>query len=650
MKKLLILVALAVFLFGQPFSSIHAAPQAPGDPVLGKVIDLGKNDNQTTKWLDVLTNRFGPRVAGSDAYINAAQWALHTFKSWGLQAEMQEAGEVPVGFTHGESFGKVVGTPDKYLYFATPSYSAGTKGRVHGPVVVLPAEAPQVEAMRAKLKGAWVLASAATDLIRSPGRGERAPIFKLLEDAGALGAIFKGGKMPWRLSTTRVTSWEQLPTLPEITLLDTQYDEITASADAGRAVELEFEIRNYFKMGPVKYYNVIAWLPGTESPDPAIILSGHLDSVVGSAGATDDLSGSTPAMEAIRILAKAGVKPKRTIMTHLFAAEELGILGSQAWLKANTSKLSTIGVNINRDYNPGAVIGATVPPSWQADFEKITKPLADLNSTWPFTLTVSPYPATKALRPGGTDATAFSMLGVPTLRMGEKTEHVYNSTYHTVWDTYDDALPYAKHQEHTALVLAVMAYGIGNLDHQLTRDGFYLPDGMYADIYTPKGRILTTLDYEHAPETVKAFVNMFELPAGAAPGGGRGGAVGAGAAGAGQAPPPVPAIGTVDLIEKNTSARAIVTGKDMVAKAVKLLPKETNAAIKHDKPGVLGMMGPTQFYVTTAEAPKYDKKYVALGTVLADMKVVGTLAKGDGITRIAIIRVGQKATDFGKKQ
>jgi hypothetical protein len=46
----------------------------------------------------------------------------------------------------------------------------------------------------------------------------------------------------------------------------------------------------------------------------------------------------------------------------------------------------------------------------------------------------------------------------------------------------------------------------------------------------------------------------------------------------------------------------------------------------------------------------YDQKYVALGTVVADMKVAGKLAKGDGSTRIVIIRVGQQATDFGKKQ
>ncbi len=96
--------------------------------------------------------------------------------------------------------------------------------------------------------------------------------------------------------------------------------------------------------------------------------------------------------------------------------------------------------------------------------------------------------------------------------------------------------------------------------------------------------------------------------------------------------------------------RAVITGKDAVAKAAKLLPKEKNAALKHDKAGVFGMMGPTQFYITTGKAHAYDKKYVALGTVVADMKVVGALAKGDGMTRVAIIRVGQKATDFGKKQ
>jgi cyclophilin family peptidyl-prolyl cis-trans isomerase len=645
MRKHLISVALVLLLVIAPLSSSSSGPQGVDDPVLAKIIEIGRTDNQTTVWLDYLTNRFGTRISGTDAYANAAEWALRQFRSWGLQAELQEAGEVAVGFSHGPSYGKIVGPPDTYLYFGTPGYSAGTKGRVRGPVVVAPAGTAAVEAMKGRFKGTWVLASAPTELTTARQRGERAPIYKLLQEAGALGAIFRGAAMPWRLSRNPVPSWEQLPTMPEITLLDAQYDQIKGLADAGKTVTLEFEIRNFFKPGPVKYHNVVAWLPGVEFSEESVILSGHLDTVAGSAGATDCGSGVTPAMEAIRILAKAGARPRRTVMTHLFAAEELGILGAQAWLKQHPDRVPKIAVMMNRDYNPGAIIGATVPRSWHADFERVTRPLIGLNAEFPFTLNVSPYPATKSVRPGGTDASVFSMQGVPTLRFAEKTEHVYNSTYHTVWDTFDDALPWAKHQEHTALALAVMAYGIANLDHQLPREDFYLPDGLYADITTARGRIIASLDYEHAPETVKAFVGLFEQPQaapGAAPASPRAGGRGAGA---GQ---PLPSLGTFDVVDPKTAAAATVTAKDMVARAVKMLPKEKNAAIAHDRAGVIGMQSPTRFYITSAKAKSYDKKHVAIGTVLADMAVVGKLVKGDAINRVVIVRVGPKATAFGR--
>jgi hypothetical protein len=61
-------------------------------------------------------------------------------------------------------------------------------------------------------------------------------------------------------------------------------------------------------------------------------------------------------------------------------------------------------------------------------------------------------------------------------------------------------------------------------------------------------------------------------------------------------------------------------------------------------------MSPPEFHVTTDKAPAYHEKNIACGTVVADMEVVGALVNGDGVTRIAIIRVGQQATDFGKKQ
>ena len=66
-----------------------------------KIIDMALNDNRTMEHLDVLSNRFGGRLVGSDAYENAAEWALGQFRSWGLDAQLEEAGVMGVGFNRG---------------------------------------------------------------------------------------------------------------------------------------------------------------------------------------------------------------------------------------------------------------------------------------------------------------------------------------------------------------------------------------------------------------------------------------------------------------------------------------------------------------------------------------------------------------------
>lgn len=82
-----------------------------------KIIQLGKTDNQVMTWADYATNRFGGRETGSNAYTDATAWALCQFKQWGLDAELDEVGEVPVGFNRGPWFGKITKPAELALRF-----------------------------------------------------------------------------------------------------------------------------------------------------------------------------------------------------------------------------------------------------------------------------------------------------------------------------------------------------------------------------------------------------------------------------------------------------------------------------------------------------------------------------------------------------
>jgi hypothetical protein len=491
MKRLLVLTAAVVFLFYPQVSD------AQTDPVVKKIIEIGRKDNRTMQHLDVLTNRFGGRPIGSAAYDNAAEWAGRKFKEWGMQVEYDEAGSLAVGFNRGPWFGRMTSPKSMHLHFATPSYSSGTRGRQVGHVVVEPQNDTQYKRMKKKLKGAWVLLLP-VELseeererrkkmtpderreLREKERKETKAKINKLEDAGILGVI-SSATIPINATYNRDvkewTSWDDLPTTCDIKLDEHQFAEIKQMVVERQRVELEFDIRNYFKMGPVKYHNVIGIIPGTEYPDEYVIMGGHLDSFDVATGAVDDGSGVTPAMEAARLIMTAGGRPKRTILVCLWAGEEFGILGAGHWVEKYKDRLPRISNMFNRDGGPTVITGISVSEAMWEDMEKICAPLNDINPDFPFEM-VKRKPRQRAKRPGGTDASVFSMKGVPTMRFATADPKGYDFSYREIWHTendyYQKSIP--EYQEHTSIVTAVVVYGVANLDHLLSREGYYLPD------------------------------------------------------------------------------------------------------------------------------------------------------------------------------
>lgn len=497
--------------------------QTQTDPVIEKIIEIGKTDNRTMHYLDVLCNRFGGRPIGSDAYENAAQWAASKFEEWGMEVIMDEVDELPVGFNRGPWFGRMLSDNGMYLHFATPSYTSGTKGVQRGHVLIEPKTQAQFDRMKGKLKGAWVLisgenegwpidfsedASLKRDSLkienakieeknnairrenwnnRGTGKPEKdllplieepALFYKEMCKAGILG-IIQSSKTPIRVMYDRKNinkmSFDSLPTVPDIKLDEHQYAIIKRMAEERRYFQLEFDIRNHFKMGPVKYHNVIGVIPGTEFPDEYVIMSGHLDAYDVATGGVDDGSGVTPTMEAARLIMEAGGKPKRTILVMLFAGEEFGLLGSSSWIERNKEKLGNISNMINRDGGPTVPMGISVSEAMREDFETICAPINGINPDFPFEITVR-EPREKPQKAWGTDSGPFAVKGVPISGFQTEDPKGYNFNYREIWHTERDLFnkSIVEYQEHTSIVTAIVVYGIANLDHLLSREGYYV--------------------------------------------------------------------------------------------------------------------------------------------------------------------------------
>jgi leucyl aminopeptidase len=103
---------------------------------------------------------------------------------------------------------------------------------------------------------------------------------------------------------------------------------------AGRT---DITVKQYTHAGwPMK--SVILSIKGSTKPKEIVVVGGHLDSIVGGGvnentrapGADDDASGIASITEALRVLIANGYKPRRTLEFMAYAAEEVGLLGSNA--------------------------------------------------------------------------------------------------------------------------------------------------------------------------------------------------------------------------------------------------------------------------------------------------------------------------------
>lgn len=223
-----------------------------------------------------------------------------------------------------------------------------------------------------------------------------------------------------------------------------QYNRIVRLLQHGVIPKLNFDIAVDYQKEDQNAFNVIGEIPGTTKPDEVVMLGGHFDSWQGGTGATDNGTGSSVAMEAVRILATLRKPMARTVRVALWGGEEEGVYGSTAYVQQHfapratmvkTPEYDKLNVYFNDDGGSGRFRGVSAggSPQMAAIFRSWIEPIKDLHI-----VAVSGgdqfRPTTS---PGGTDSSAFSWIGLNGIGFQQDPLEYGTRTHHSNADTYD---------------------------------------------------------------------------------------------------------------------------------------------------------------------------------------------------------------------
>jgi N-acetylated-alpha-linked acidic dipeptidase len=216
-------------------------------------------------------------------------------------------------------------------------------------------------------------------------------------------------------------------------------------------------------------WDTFGMIRGARYPDEWVIVGAHRDAW--GPGATDNISGTVTVLEAARAfatLARAGLRPARTIIFATWDAEEWGLIGSTEWVEEMADSLTAHAVAyLNEDdITQGPRFGGSGSPSVKPLIRDVARLVPDpsgqgsVYAVWLERGNGDTAALTLGNLGGGSDFAGFyHHLGIPAAEVGF---HGPTGVYHSMYDSYQWVTRfgdpgYRAHQAAAQLVAALLA-------------------------------------------------------------------------------------------------------------------------------------------------------------------------------------------------
>jgi hypothetical protein len=297
-----------------------------------KLIAAALADQEGLQRLQYLCDRIGNRISGSESLEHAIDWAAAEMKKAGLENVQTPPVKVP-HWVRGKESALMLAPIQKPLTMIGLGMSVGTPAAgITAEVVVVNTFDQLTELGRDKVAGKIVLFNPAwqgygqTVVYRSSGASRAAQL-------GAV-AVLVRSMTDNSLQTPHTGALGYLDEVP--TKIPAAAVSVEDAAMMERLLKSGEQVRVKLSMeahqeADANSRNVMGEIRGREKPEEVVVLGGHIDSWDIGQGANDDGSGIMATFQAVALIKKLGLRPRRTIRVVFWVNEENGGAGGRAY-------------------------------------------------------------------------------------------------------------------------------------------------------------------------------------------------------------------------------------------------------------------------------------------------------------------------------